>query len=78
MTEELTIVQPENDIMDLKEACIFLNCKDSWLYDHTSRCEPIVPHTNFNGLQFSRIVCTKWRHDRTITTLNKKKPSDSE
>jgi excisionase family DNA binding protein len=49
------------DILTPEDVASWLQVSKKWLYDHTSRCTPIVPHLRLGGhLRFRRSDIERW------------------
>ncbi len=49
------------DILTPEDVAEWLHVSVKWLYDHTSRCKPIVPHVRLGGhLRFRRAAIESW------------------
>lgn len=52
---------PANDILTPNDVANWLQVSLKWLYDHTSRSTPIVPHVRLGGhLRFRRAHIENW------------------
>jgi hypothetical protein len=66
----LDATAPEDyDIMTPEDVCGWLHVKVAWLYDHTSRSKPIVPHFRLGGhIRFRRSTLEKWLDSQLQTS----------
>jgi predicted DNA-binding transcriptional regulator AlpA len=49
------------DILTPEAVAAWLHVSVKWLYDHTSRCKPTVPHVRLGGhLRFRRTAIENW------------------
>ena len=49
------------DILTPEDVASWLQVKVKWLYDHTTRSKPIVPHLRLGGhLRFRRAIVDQW------------------
>jgi predicted DNA-binding transcriptional regulator AlpA len=51
----------DTDILTPRECAAMLRVSMTWLYDHTRRHNPLVPHMKLGGqIRYKRSVIEKW------------------
>jgi excisionase family DNA binding protein len=56
------------DVMTPREVAAWLKVSVAWIYDHTTRSEPIIPHVRMGGhVRFIRGVVQRWLIDQQTT-----------
>jgi excisionase family DNA binding protein len=54
-----------DDILTITELAEWLKVSTAWIYDHTSRAEPMIPHIRMGGhVRFHRGTVQKWLLDQ--------------
>jgi excisionase family DNA binding protein len=58
-----------SDILTPDDVARWLRVSLKWLYDHTTRSQPIVPHIRLGGhLRFRRAAIEKWLESQSKTS----------
>lgn len=69
MAETSPATPTEYDILTPEDVCAWLRVELKWLYDHTTRSKPIVPHLRLGGhLRFRRSIIETWLDGQLRTT----------
>ena len=72
-TTPLTLVAPNRSefadrLLTPADVATWLQVSQKWLYDHTTRSAPIVPHLRLGGhLRFRRMDVEKWLDEQLET-----------
>jgi hypothetical protein len=68
-TEPIQYPTAYTDILTPHDVALWLRVSVKWLYDHTTRSKPIVPHLRLGGhLRFRRAVVEKWLDSQIETS----------
>jgi excisionase family DNA binding protein len=58
----------DRDILTPKEVASWLKVSTAWLYDHTTRSQPIIPHIRMGGhVRFIRGELQRWLIEQQTT-----------
>lgn len=58
----------DRDILTPKEVAAWLKVSTAWLYDHTTRSQPIIPHVRMGGhVRFIRGAVQRWLIEQQTT-----------